>query len=420
MRFVRVGTALALASLACSAAAACSSSGTTGGSAASPGGSATASQAATALSGSCGKIPQQLPSDLDHLLSALPASTQAAYNLYTSPITASAYAHWKPAHPGPYTIMWSAGAVGDAFAAEYLPPLQALAKQHPDLIKGITVEGANYDVQIQIRQLQQAIQNKSADIIIAFPLSPTADAGVLEAAGKAGIPVITPLAASANPYEIGLNGNEGLQGAELMSSLAQLMGGKGNLLNMQGVPGIPANDGVLAGEAEVLNSCPGIQVVGNPVGSFQNSVAKTQTLQFLAAHPQPVNGVFQVGDMAAGIIQAFQQAGRTVPPIGDLGATPGALAYWSQNKGTYTGTALAAPTGALADASFAVALGLLQGRGVKINEILQAPLTISDSNLAQWVQPGWSLSTTLGTAPAPPGMFYPQSFLEQFFTSPAK
>ena len=82
--------------------------------------------------------------------------------------------------------------------------------------------------------------------------------------------------------------------------------------------------------------------------------------------------------MATGIIQAFQQTGRKVPPIADAGATPGALAYWNQNKDKYKGVALGQPPAQMAEAAFNVALGLFAGRGVTMTDILQTPIMITD------------------------------------------
>jgi ribose transport system substrate-binding protein len=372
----------------------------------------------SASAASCGTIPTKPPADPDGVLAKLPASVQAAYNLYPEPVYASAWAHWKPAHPGPYTVAVSAGEFADPFTVAYVGELEQL-KAHSTLIKSLLLQSADVNAQTQIRQLQQDITNK-VDLIIAFPVSPAADAAVLQAAGKAGIPVIAPLNAAASPYAVGFNGNQVLQGAALTQGLTRIIGGKGGLLEMQGTPGIAASDLVLQGTADVLKSCPGMTVVGKPVGEFTPSVAKTQTLEFLAAHPQPIAAAIQVGGMATGMIQAFQQTGRTVPPIGDLGATPGALAYWGAHKGSYNGVALAQPIIPEADATWDIAQGLLDGRGIRVSEILQNPVLITDANLSQWVQPGWTLDTPLANAPGPQGVFYSSAFLDQFFTNPSK
>jgi ribose transport system substrate-binding protein len=123
--------------------------------------------------------------------------------------------------------------------------------------------------------------------------------------------------------------------------------------------------------------------------------------------------------MATGIIQAFQQTGRKVPPIADSGATPGALAFWSQNKDKYEGVALGLPPAQFADAMWNIALGLFDGRGVKVTDILQKPLMITNDNLSEWVDPSWKLTTPIAYAPGPAGALLPEDYLDQFFSKPA-
>ncbi len=393
-----------------------SSSSKTSSTSSAPAAAAAGKTTAAATSGSCGSIPTQMPSDPAGVLGKLPASVRPAFNLLPVPVLSSAWAHWKPAHPGPYTIYFNAG-LDNTFAQEIVAELNKL-KSDSKLVKNVIIQNNNASVPTQVQQLQQAVAAKTGTVWIVFPLSDTADASLLQSAGKEGIPSITPLDTSPNKYIVGLNGNENLQGAALMQGLATIMGGKGSLLEMQGLPANQATSSVLLGAGEVLKKCPNIKIAGSAVGGYTESIAKTATLEFLAAHPQPINAAIHVGGMATGIIQAFQQTGRTVPSIGDLGATPGALAYWNEHKSTYKGVALALPTVPLADASWNLAVGLLQGRGIKVNEVLQPPVLVTDANLSQWVQPGWTLTTSLGYAPGPPGVFYPPKYLNQFFGKP--
>jgi hypothetical protein len=60
-------------------------------------------------------------------------------------------------------------------------------------------------------------------------------------------------------------------------------------------------------------------------------------------------------------------------------------------------------------------MGLLAGRGLKVNQIEQQPLMITNRNLAQWLQPGWTLDTPLAYAPGPKNALLPPSYLNQFF-----
>jgi ribose transport system substrate-binding protein len=285
-------------------------------------------------------------------------------------------------------------------------------------ISKVTTQDSNNNVQTQISQIRQAIRDKY-DIIVALPLSPAADAPVLESAGKAGIPVIAPLNSAANEYVVGIDGNVILGGAAMTQGLVSIRGGKGSIIQMQGIPGVQASDLRLKGADTVLKNCPDIKVAGKPVGQFTPSVAKAQTLQFLASHPGQINGAIQTGGMATGIIQAFQQTGRKVPPVADSGATPGALAYWNEHKGEYKGVALGNPPGQLAEAVWNLATGMLDGRGVKITDISAKPLIITDENLDQWVDPSWKLTTPIAYAPGPDGALYPKDYLDQFFAKAA-
>jgi ribose transport system substrate-binding protein len=356
-----------------------------------------------------------MPADPDGVLAQFPSAVQKAYNLYQGTIRASAWAGWKPAHPGPYTIDVNPGSLQNPFAQEFLAELKRQAGNTVNLV----VKDANNNAQVQIQQFQQAIQQKP-DLMIVFLIAPAADAAVLDEAGRAGIPVIAPIAASSSPYVIGLDGNMPLKGADLAQSLMSVLGGKGNLLEMQGVPGTQANDLVYQGVQIVVNGCPDAKIVGSPVGYHDPATAKTQALQFLSAHPQPIRGAFQVGGMASAMIQAFQQTGRTPPPIADLGASPGALAYWNEHKGSYKGVALALSSEGIAGATWNVASGLLAGRGIKVNEILQEPVMVTDANLSEWVRPEWNLQTPLAYAPAPAGEYYGKSYMDQFFRTQGK
>jgi ribose transport system substrate-binding protein len=387
-----------------------SDSGSSGGAAT----STSSDEASTAApTTGCGSIPQQMPDDPDGVLAALPKDVQEAYNLFPKAVGKSAWADWKPAGGGPYKIYFSPGNISTPFIQDLQKEFDKL-KASSDVITKVTTQDSNNNVQTQIQQIRQAVREKY-DLLIVLPLSPAADAPVLEAAGKAGIPIITPLNASANEYVIGVEGNVILNGASLGQGLVKIMGDKGNVLEMQGIPGVPASDVVLKGADTVFKGCSGVKVAGRPVGQFVPSVGKAQTLQFLASHPGNVDGAVQVGGMATGIIQAFQQTGRKVPPIADAGATPGALAYWNQNKGKYKGVALGQPPAQMAEAAFNLALGLFAGRGVTMTDILQTPIIITDENLSEWVDPSWKLTTPIAYAPGPEGALLGQDYLDQFF-----
>jgi ribose transport system substrate-binding protein len=418
-RTAAIFVAIAVAAIALSA---CGSSGSGGSSGSTDGGPVAGGEegrTTAAVDGEgCGTIPTRMPADPEGVLKQFPKSVQEAFNLYPESPMKSAWANWKPPHPGPYTIAILGAEFEDPFAVTYASTLKRL-DQESDLVKELKFLNSNLNVQAQIQQIQQAT-NENVDLMFVSPNSPTTVEKVVEEAGEAGIPVLEPLNVATNPYVIGFDGNSVLKGATAMSELVRILDGEGDIVEMQGIPGVAGSEGPLEGSADVLKNCPDVEIVGKPVGEYSPSTAKTQMLQFLSAHPQPIDGAIQVGGMATGMIQAFQQTGREVPPIADLGASPGALAYWNEHKGDYEGVAIAWPPAAQTEAMWNVAIGLLEGRGLKVNTVLQSPVVINDENLDEWVDPKWTLETPLVYAPAPPGVFYQPEYIEQFFSKPGK
>src|SRR6478735_5876937 len=210
---MRIKRAIALLVMLVAAMAfvACGSSNDNSGSSdtGSSGGAATSTSASTANTAApttgCGSIPTQMPEDPDGVLAKLPKDVQAAYNLFPHPVHKSAWADWKPSKSKPYSIYFSPGNISTPFIQDMVKKFDEL-KSSSDVITKVTTQDSNNNVQTQIQQIRQAIRQKY-DALVVLQLSPAADAPVLEAAGKAGIPVLTPLNPSANQYTIGMQGN---------------------------------------------------------------------------------------------------------------------------------------------------------------------------------------------------------------------
>lgn len=364
----------------------------------------------------CGSVPTRMPADPDGVLAELPRDVRAGYNLYPETVRASAWADWKPRHTGPYKITFSPGNVSTPYVQAMLSTIKRLDAQSRE-VEQVVVQNSNNDPQTQIQQLRQAIRQK-ADLLIVLPLSSTSVEPVFEAAGKAGIPVIVPLNPAGSRYVVGIAGNNPLEGAAIARGLASALGGKGDVLAVHGIPGVPADAQVFAGAKLVLDGCPEIETVGEITGQFQPAVAKGETLKFLASHPQPIEGALQTGGMAGAVIQAFQQSGRKVPTVGDVRGTPGALAYWSEHKGSYKGVASGQGPAEITTATWKVALGMLAGRGIELTDISHPPAMITDASLDQWVEPDWTVAS-IGYAEAPTGAYDQPRFLDAFFAKPA-
>ena len=122
---------------------------------------------------------------------------------------------------------------------------------------------------------------------------------------------------------------------------------------------------------------------------------------------------------AVGVLQAFKQVGRPIPPAAEVGLDKGFLGYWQQNQSTYHASSASLPPVPGARALAEVSARMLDGQGVKLNTLVALEPVVNDASLADWAEPGWSL-TTPGTVSGEPDSFMPSSFIDGFFAKPAE
>ena len=157
---------------------------------------------------------------------------------------------------------------------------------------------------------------------------------------------------------------------------------------------------------------------GEIFGGFSESLAKSETLKYLATHPQKIDAMTTLAGESVGTLQAFKQTGRPIPPFAEVGMDKGFLGYWRQNQSSYHASSTSLPPVAAARALHDVAMRMLAGQGVKLNTVVAKNPVITDANLADWSDPTWNLNTP-GTVPGDPQSFMPSSFINDFFNHPA-
>lgn len=397
-RLLNVVAAVALVSSACAAAA--------------PVGGG----AGTADLGSCGTIPSIAPADPDGALAALPDDVVADYNGLATPVTASAWAKWAPDHPAPYRVAIAWNPPVNPFVTSALAGVvETLEASGQVEIVANVAPSAPSDVPGQLQQVNQIIAERP-DLIILQPLAAGPAAGVVDAAGQAGIPVVSAWALTPSPYAVGVSVNNFLQAARLASEVVKQMNGQGEVLLVRGIPGIQQDAEAQAGFRAVLDGCPGITVAGEVTGGYSNATTQAATLQFLTTHPGSIGGVLQSGTMGVGVIGAFQQLGRPVPAIADLGTTQGTVAYAQANPDTFSLFGSASADTAIGRTIGEVALRLLGGKGPRVNQLVTQPQYLFDVDVAALHQPGWTVDSALNVA-APDDPFMSDDRLAAYFTA---
>lgn len=307
------------------------------------------------------------------------------------------------AHAEEFTIGLSNGWVGSEWRTQMIAEAEEAAKAWAD--KGVTVttkvQSANVDVPGQIAHVRNFI-SQGVDAIIINPNSPTAFDPVFAEAADAGILVIATDAEVSSPDAIYVGIYQ--KGWAEMSArwLAETLDGKGTVVAINGVAGHPANEMRVAGYQEVFSEFPGIEIVNEVNGNWDQAQGQQAMQNILATYPD-IDGVWVQDGMAAGAWRAMQDAGRD-----DIYATgeirKDFIDIWSENS--LKSGASVNPPGVMASA-LNVAVNMLMGKELKepatagvYGNAMYLPIPfISDENLGEASaalegQPGYTSYTS--------------------------
>lgn len=235
---------------------------------------------------------------------------------------------WKK--PGPYHIAALTEGPINGWGSLFDAQLKAAAKSNSQ-VKQLTLLPDQGNVETEVNDFQQVLSEKP-DAILLVPQSVSALSATATRAEAAGIPVITCADRSTGSGWVTEVGQKlYAQGFEAAVQLAQMMHGQGNVVILDGIPGVDSGDAWKAGGHDALSHYPGIHIVAEQPGNWSTATGKQVTTTMLSAHSK-IDGVLTYGmAMGMGALEAFHQAGRPIPPIAGVGMINGfarlALAY---------------------------------------------------------------------------------------------
>jgi len=187
----------------------------------------------------------------------------------------------------------------------------------------------------QIADVEDLIQKKINVLLI----NATHDgaAAVVEKAAKAGIPVITlqrGVPSSAVSSHIGTdNVVIGRLGAQW---IVDKLGGKGNVVVMEGIPGAASSEDRKVGAAEIFPKNPGIKIVAQQSGQYDRAKAMNVMENILQAQPK-IDAVYCFNDeMAMGALAAVKASKRTEIMITGMDANKDAVEAVKRGELTMT------------------------------------------------------------------------------------
>ena len=173
------------------------------------------------------------------------------------------------------------------------------------------VTDAGFKPAKQVADLEDLI-NRKVDLIIYWPVDNKSLDATLQKAVAAGIPTVNTgggYYASAGTVTNAYIGQWDL--AEMAArQLFKEMGGKGKIFAMLPIAGHSATVDQLAALKSVMAEFPGIELLSAEHGNWNRGRAKQITENLLQRFPK-IDGVFSPsGQMSAGVVEAFEEAGR--------------------------------------------------------------------------------------------------------------
>jgi ribose transport system substrate-binding protein len=256
----------------------------------------------------------------------------------------------------------------------------------------LVIESADTDLPGQIQQLQNLI-NKKVDAILVNPGDVNGLNATLTDAISKGIIVISVDQALSTKGVLDV-GIDQTKWAETSADwLAKKLNGTGNIVEIEGIPGHPANIARMNGVANIFKNNPNIKVLGKQTGNWDEATGQQVMSQFLASFPT-MTGYWTQDGMAIGALQAVMAANPATWPQGVGEGRCQFLSLWNDALKThpdFDSIAVANPPGA-APTGLRIAVNMLMGKkvdttklgGVAGNQfVLPIPVTVTKDNFQQ-------------------------------------
>lgn len=364
------------------------------------------SEASTARPDAVAGVPSWIP--------AAVAGQYPGYQ-YFSVLQKDPYPGYK-APSGKFSMCYSTTYLGNAFQEGVVAELQKVDNEYvkAGLASGsLTVTNSNNSASEQLSQLDTLVQSHCS-VIYSFPASATALCAGVANAVKHGLLYVTVESPVNCPDAINVTWNGYTPEYDGAVAVEKAMGGKGNLVVTQGIPGVAIGTAETYAVKNALKLYPHIKVLGYVAGEWTPSVAATAMTSFLATHPQPVNGLIDAGAEDVSTEQALLNAGRSVVPENSITGECSVLAFWKAHPAALTYGTDQSPNAAAYEAVYVAAL-MMAGQKPVVGTIFYPVPTITKANFSQWYKPSMTLQS--GCIPnSASGLAVADSYFKPFFS----
>jgi len=215
------------------------------------------------------------------------------------------------------------GAAVYGLKGEFMQLWANALKEHPLVKDGtvkITVFDGKYDALTQNNQFETMVTQKY-DGILFVPIDVQAGAEAVEKAAAAKIPVVgSNTRVNSDKLVSYVGSNDVIAGEMEAESVIKAMGGKGNVVILEGPIGQSAQIERRKGNQNVLAKYPNVKVLEMKTANWSRAEAMSLTENWLTSHAGKINGVIgQNDEMALGAIEAIKAKGIDLKTIHVVG-----------------------------------------------------------------------------------------------------
>ncbi len=336
------------------------------------------------------------------------------------PIGPSAWRDFTAKNPPPWKIGYASSYAGNTWRAAVMEELQNTIIpewQALGLLSEVVITQSNLNDATQIQQMRQLV-DQDVDAIIVCCSNPTALNATVKYAADRGVPVFSLTGYLTSEYSVNSSVNYQVGGFEIAREMVDQLGGAGNVLVVEGIPGTSGSDsqhrGVLAG----LASAPDVTVAGTVAGMWTDQVAQGEVQRWLATNPGQLDAIIVQSAAEMGVLRAVQQSGRGNIPVA-IGGELGALCYWRKNPDYITAAYQVWPPADEIQLIWNIMMRTLQGQGPKVQSVLVDPVKITHADLSELMGEDCDENSPNWLAVGPARWGQDPAYLDQFFLRPA-
>jgi ribose transport system substrate-binding protein len=290
------------------------------------------------------------------------------------PLGESAYRNWKSERPKPWTIGYASSYAGNLWRkgvmerlyGDYLPKMKEAG-----YLEDIVVTQSNLKDAVQIQQMRQ-LTDQGVDALIVCCSNPVALNPTIDYAYSQGVPTASMTGYLTSEYAISTSVNYALTGYYIAQWLAESIGGEGNVVIIEGIPGASASDSQHQGMLDGFAQYPDINIVAEIAGMWTPQVAQAELQKWLSENTTQVDGFAVQSSGESGALNALESSGREMVPMA-LGGEIGSFCYWRNNPDFIDRAIYAWPPGDDAEFAMNVLLRTMEGQGLKIQSVLVPP-----------------------------------------------